>query len=706
MRNKFRHRAVAMLLAAMMTAAPVSGTVFAADELAADQGQPIAAAEVKEEIKEEAKTEIKEEVKEEKESLAQEAEKAAEEKKAEAPAEAKVVEEAKPVETRKQASSYKVTVSLEGIKLTDGSESTETLSYTVYTNGSKTISASILSGKVKTKSFKIDGVTYKFESLWEDASGNKVSSIYINGADLWDPTELVYRAVYSATPDKTVTVNFVNIYKADGTTVSDSISTTLSAGSGWSFTKKKLDNKVLATKFDINGDEYEYAGKWEDENGNEFTSLSIKNADLEGDTVINVHPVYNVTECKKLSFVYSDGVSTGSGSWANKDNFSGFTHTFKQPENQLHYSFINWENTATGETYLKGDKFTVNSADLPEVRNEINIVANWQPSVTVRYHYNGITADTESFEGISVYDKSAEIDGVEYNAWYDADGNILADDAAFDAPAPVTEKTERTIYDVYARRPVTVTAASEEWTFDGQEHGNDKVSVTAGGLFEGDEIAAEVSGKITNVGEAENVIESVKIMRDGKDVSEYYDITAVNGALSIKAAPVPAATTDNSTPAAPQNRPSGRTAAAPQAAATAEIANTPVPQAAPEAVIADSAAPLAANGAWALLNLIMTVITGIISAVLLTGYFGKKEDEEDESDDAETKRKGLVRLASIIPAAGAIIAFILTEDMRLQMALTDRWTILMAVILLIQAVTAMFAKKEKEENEDTAEAIN
>ena len=182
-------------------------------------------------------------------------------------------------------------------------------------------------------------------------------------------------------------------------------------------------------------------------------------------------------------------------------------------------------------------------------------------------------------------------------------------------------------------------------------------------------------------------------------------IPAVAAAATEMIPAAPATKEDKGTPAAPKNRPAAPAARTADNQAAAEIVEQGTPMAAPEAFIADSDAPLAANNTWALLNLIMTVITGIISAVLLTGYFGKKEDEEDENEDAETKRKGLVRLASLIPAAGAIIAFILTEDMTNMMAITDRWTILMAVILLIQAVTAILAKKEKEESEETAETI-
>jgi hypothetical protein len=104
----------------------------------------------------------------------------------------------------------------------------------------------------------------------------------------------------------------------------------------------------------------------------------------------------------------------------------------------------------------------------------------------------------------------------------------------------------------------------------------------------------------------------------------------------------------------------------------------------------------------------MTIITGIISAVLLVGIFGKDEDEDEDGEEVEIKRHRFTRLMSLIPAVGAAIIFILTEDMSNPMVLVDRWTILMAVILLIQAIVAIFAKKSEEDNdeEEMTEAIN
>lgn len=201
----------------------------------------------------------------------------------------------------------------------------------------------------------------------------------------------------------------------------------------------------------------------------------------------------------------------------------------------------------------------------------------------------------------------------------------------------------------------------------------------------------------------ENIVEANIIERLAEPVRkayiEYLDHMSLFDAPEM-AAPAaapkaePKAEAKKAAPAA-----AGTQTAAP-AADTELIAEQEVPMAAVPATITDSQSPLAANGSWALLNLIMTIITGIISAVLLVGIFGKNEEENEEGEEVEIERKRLARLMSLIPAIGAAIIFIITEDMSNPMVLVDGWTILMAVILLIQAVVAMIAKKSKDENED------
>ena len=129
------------------------------------------------------------------------------------------------------------------------------------------------------------------------------------------------------------------------------------------------------------------------------------------------------------------------------------------------------------------------------------------------------------------------------------------------------------------------------------------------------------------------------------------------------------------------------------------------PEAGEEESIGEAQTPLAGgDAAWALLNLILTILTVLGSVILLVGYLGKKRKEDEEGNEEYTvKKHGGWRLASLIPAIGAIIAFILTEDMSLPMVFVDRWTLLMVIIAVIQIVVAVLSLKDKQEpDEDDA----
>ena len=132
--------------------------------------------------------------------------------------------------------------------------------------------------------------------------------------------------------------------------------------------------------------------------------------------------------------------------------------------------------------------------------------------------------------------------------------------------------------------------------------------------------------------------------------------------------------------------------AAPKAAAVTENVE----------VIADHAAPkAAAEGIWALINLIAAAATVLIGALMIILGLKKKENDEDEDKEADTtNRKWAVRALGVIPAIAAVVAFILTEDMTLKMVLTDKWTILMLIILAVEAVLAIASKKRTEEGEE------
>ena len=168
---------------------------------------------------------------------------------------------------------------------------------------------------------------------------------------------------------------------------------------------------------------------------------------------------------------------------------------------------------------------------------------------------------------------------------------------------------------------------------------------------------------------------------------------------------VPAVTTEN-TPAEP---------AAPVEEAKAaeeilEVEEEAVPlAAAPVAeIIAEEPAPLAASrGAWALVNLILTIVAVLTAVGMMITYFKKKEDEEEEKNDAEQedeKKRKASKFFGLIPAVAAVIIFILTEKMRLPMVLTDRWTLLMAIVAIAGLLLAYFTRNKKEEEEEQLQA--
>ena len=166
--------------------------------------------------------------------------------------------------------------------------------------------------------------------------------------------------------------------------------------------------------------------------------------------------------------------------------------------------------------------------------------------------------------------------------------------------------------------------------------------------------------------------------------------------------------------------PAAQPTPAPTAAPTAQPADSQPAKAESEPeVIEDEETPLApmGGGAWALVNLILMLLTVLASLLLLLGYLGKKKyaKEDDygnalhdangnEIIDYTRNKKGFWRVASLIPAVAAVIAFVLTENMRRPMIMVDRWTLLMVIIAVVQLIVAVLCKKKKESEEDENEA--
>lgn len=85
-------------------------------------------------------------------------------------------------------------------------------------------------------------------------------------------------------------------------------------------------------------------------------------------------------------------------------------------------------------------------------------------------------------------------------------------------------------------RPITITANDVTGKYDGQPHGENGYSITAGSLVDGHAATVTISGSKTDAGEYEELlVPSVTKIVDAKnkDVTGYYDISYENGTLTI-----------------------------------------------------------------------------------------------------------------------------------------------------------------------------
>ena len=596
---------------------------------------------------------------------------------------------------------------------------------------------------------------------WVDASGNSYSLpltlTYDEAAALADVDDggkatlaLNLTATYDVHEPITVTVNFTNIRKANGDVVSSTQSQTLSWGSGWSFTQKKLDNLVSAKSFSFMGCTYTYTGQWVDPDGNVFSGISLSHSAgskegttyLTGDTTLEFSPVYSVTKNASVDYRYVDNVSTGSGSWSNVDalgyasKFGSLTHTFSDPSVKTpveHYRFVNWQDAESGDTFGAGDSFTY-TVDANAGDQTFTIYAMWQPSVTVNFHdeMGNLLHNVESFDAdVDIYQAfSAEADeqGNAFEGWYDAEGNRIDEGSAYELPSVTKDNGTATSYDVYARHypSITLTTTGGTFAYDGQAHGA-TVTYEFAGNADGYQVEAASTASLVEPGTIDATADQLTITdARGNDVTDKIQITYVDGTITVT--PAPADDTDDPTPAGvtpaaptnptptnptpnPTTDPTPAPAPTPDAPAQATtIAADPAPQApVPTSTIVDEPAPQAAApllGTWSLFDLVCCAVTAIASLVLLALGLGKtKRDEDDEAmadedEQVRINRHRVRRALSLVPGIGSVLLLVLTQDFSLPVALLDRWSLVFFLIALVQAVIVVASRKKEEEPED------
>ena len=263
------------------------------------------------------------------------------------------------------------------------------------------------------------------------------------------------------------------------------------------------------------------------------------------------------------------------------------------------------------------------------------------------------------------------------------------------------------------KRDVTFTSPSASKTYDGSALTSTEIAISGEGFVEGEGASFNVTGTATEVGEVDNTFDYA--MNEGTN-ADNYNVTVVNGKLTITAAPVVPSNDDTTptTPVVPATTPTRRTTpvtpAQPEVTptetpeATVEPTATPEATATPEVIDGDETPEVAPKGNWALINLIAAMLSVLLGVIAILAKHKDEEDEEDETEDENVStRHRRWKIVSAIDAIVAVVAFILTEDITQKMVMVDKWTILMVVIAVVGVVSMYFARKWHEEDEETSE---
>lgn len=120
--------------------------------------------------------------------------------------------------------------------------------------------------------------------------------------------------------------------------------------------------------------------------------------------------------------------------------------------------------------------------------------------------------------------------------------------------------------------------------------------------------------------------------------------------------------------------------------------------------IDDEGTPLTKGeqGIWSLFDASCTAVAAILAAVMALFALGRnRKEEEREQQGAETaktterKRERALRLASLVPGIGSVVALFLTQDFTQVMAVFDQWSILFGILAVANIALALVTRKSE-----------
>ena len=273
-------------------------------------------------------------------------------------------------------------------------------------------------------------------------------------------------------------------------------------------------------------------------------------------------------------------------------------------------------------------------------------------------------------------------------------------------------------YSVEVTKRALTLRVNDDKIEDGERIPAFSYTITSGSLVSGQSITGVTYGGYKDeLGIYDVNILTYKIVAGATDVTGNYEVTLLPGVFTIGTAgggggttptpnpnpnptpvPVPVEPETPVTPVAPVTPDEEEE----EPAEVEDIEDEETPQASPDTdadkeedkteniedeETAQAGAP--GEGNWALLNLILMALTVVAGLVMLALRFARKT--------------GMAHLLGIVPAIVALVAFFVTEDMSLPMAMTDKWTLIMALIAVVQVVLLVLGRNGAQEDDQPRE---
>ena len=287
------------------------------------------------------------------------------------------------------------------------------------------------------------------------------------------------------------------------------------------------DNVPSAAKI-VNGDGEDVTASYEISYANGALEVTKKAVTITADSDTKV---YDGTALTKDSYTNTD-LATG-------DNIESVTITGSQ-------TVVGSSDNVPSDAKIvnaEGEDVT-DSYDISYMKGLLEVTLNKSLIITADSDtkiYDGTALTKESYQVAGLADgdsvESVTVNGSQTNVG--KGDNVPSDAKVINAEGEdVTESYEITYQNGTLEvtvKSLTITAGSDEQVYDGEEL--TKNSYTNTELADGDSIeSVKIVGTQKDVGESENVPSEVKIVnKEGEDVTQNYDITYVNGSLTVTA---------------------------------------------------------------------------------------------------------------------------------------------------------------------------